>query len=523
MSRPSQSPRPLAALAARVLVLLGASGCSSAELANDLDQSAEEGGGSSEANGEDPTGPGGTDTGAESDTGETGDEETMPEGIEDPGLELGGCDPEAEQVIAYDLEEAQAEAAAVFVRESVLDGSGEVPNIPLSAQPFLNHFQFSYPPVEGPELQIIGELWKPPMANADAAPRYRLQYAIRGPQMSAEQRTPIDLVIVVDLGPGMVGEPLELAEEALAAIETALIPGDRVTLIGAGAEPSLLGASMIVGDLGLGLLTGLIDVQEVAPVADVAAALELAYGTVEPSWDGQGQPRVLLISNGQFAYDETLVGLVEERAVAGCHLIALGLGAPEGFAEASLHQLAAEGRGPLLYQRTADQLWIDLQQRFTEHMVAAATELEVTMSLPPGLAIRDRDQLAAKVGEPELAVLGPNDAIVFHHELEACAELDPNAVVRVEVEWIDPNTDEAKLTVWEQPVGQLGYGTWDTRKGAAAAAYARALRGYRDGQPPSESFGAVLDAFSQIAECLEEHPDDPDLVEMSQVLGKLEG
>ena len=93
----------------------------------------------------------------------------------------------------------------------------------------------------------------------------------------------------------------------------------------------------------------------------------------------------------------------------------------------------------------------------------------------------------------------------------------------VEIEWNDPSTHEAKLTVWDKPVAALGVGTMDTRKGAAVVAYARALRGYRDGKSVSESYGAVLDAISLIAEALQAQPEDPDLLEMSQVLGKLEG
>jgi hypothetical protein len=508
-------------LVAVAVLLLASSGCSSAELAsNEFDQGEFSGDGDGDG---DPTGSAESET-TEGDTGDGDgeDEGTEPPGLEDPGLELGSCDPAVAQALIYDLADAQAEAAAVLVRESVLSGSGEVPSIPISPQPFLNHFEFNYPPVEGPQLQIVGELWKPQLGNIDAPPRYRLQVAIRGPQMSAEQRTPVDLVIVVDLGPSMAGEPLGLAEEALGAIEAALVAGDRVTLIAAGEQPQILTASTLV-DNESELLSGLLAAQSPAGVADVAAALELAYETVTPAWEGQGQPRVLLISNGHFQLDGALVELVEEHAADGRYLVALGLGAPEGFSESSLRQLAAEGRGPLLYGRTADELWIDMQARFTEHMVAIAIDLEVTLSLPPGLAIRDRDQLTAKVGEPELALLGPDDTIVFHHELESCVELDPNAVVRFEVAWTDPASLEPKQTVWEQPVGQLGYGSMDTRKGAATVAYARALRGYRDGRPQGESYGALLDAISLIAEALEAQPEDADLIEMSQVLGKLEG
>jgi hypothetical protein len=517
MPRSRQTPR----LAAAIVLAFALSGCSSAELAAlNEDQFGEEGLGDGDPTGtsNETDGDGGTETG-DGDGDESG---AMPESSVDPGLELEQCDPKIGQLIGLDLADAQVEAAAALVREHVLAGPGKVPNIPLSAQPFLNHFRFNYPAVEGPEPEIAGELWKQPMANADA-PRYRLQYAVRGPQVLAHERGPVDLAIVVDLGPSMAGEPLALAEEALAAIEAALVPGDRVTLIAAAEQPKLLSSSVVVDAFAPTLLTGLLGDLGVVGVADVAAALGLAYDTLVPSWEGQGQPRVLLVSNGHFQLDGVLTDSVEDHAADGRYLVALGLGAPESFSEAPLRKLATEGRGSMLYDRSIEDLWFDMQHRFAAHMLAVATELEVTLSLPPGLAIRDRDPLAAKPGEPELALLGPNDAIVFHHELEACAALDPEALIRVEVEWIDPSSQAAKQIVWELPVSQLGYGSSATRKGAATLAYVRALRGYRDGKPQSQRFAAVLDAISLISEALEGQPEDADLLEMSQVLAKLEG
>src|SRR5690606_982407 len=177
--------------------------------------------------------------------------------------------------------------------------------------------------------QISGELWKPPMVNADAPSRYRLQFAIRGPKVHPAARGPVDLAIVVDLGPSMAGEPLELAEEALAALEAALVPGDRVTLIAAAEMPWVIGESTMIENFGLTPLTGLLGEQEPASMGDVAGGLALAYDTIETAWDGQGQARVLLISNGNFAHDDALVALVEDHANNGHYLVSLGLGAPE--------------------------------------------------------------------------------------------------------------------------------------------------------------------------------------------------
>lgn len=469
----------------------------------------------------------GTDSGSdEADEGDTdgegeGDAGTMPElGPDDPDLAASMCDPSSQQVIAYGLAHANAHAEPVLVRESVLNGDGMVPPIALSSRPFLNHFDFDIAPAEAGTLEISGELWQPPMANIDVAPRYRLQYAIRGPYMDAGERLPVDLAIVVDLGAVMAGEPLALAEEALAAIESALMPGDRVTLIAAGPQPNVLASELIEHPNAMPL-TGLIGQQEPAALADIKAALGLAYATITSNWDNQGQTRVLLISNGHFSH-EGLVEQVEAEAAAGRYLVSLGVGDPLQFDAGMLAALAQEGRGSMLFARNADEIWLELEQRFASHMLAAAIDLEVTLKLPPGLGVRYRETLAPPPSDDELALLGPNDALVFHHELEACGELAADAVIEVQIEWSDPLVNEAKQLVWLHDVHELDEGSAYGHKGAATVAYARALRAYRDNDP-SLSYGAVLEAASLISEALGSLPEDRDLAEMSAVMAKLSG
>lgn len=467
----------------------------------------------------------GEDTG----TSESGEENgTDPQaGPEDPDLDVELCDPDASRVLAYGLEQANAEAEPVLVRESVLAGADAaiVPAIPLSARPFLNHFDFFYPPAEGWDPQISGELWQSPMLNADAPPRYRLQYAIRGPQMHGTQRLPVDLAIVVDLGAVMAGEPLALAQEALTAIDAALVPGDRVSLIAAGSVPTLLGTT-VVDDFGLSPLAAFDDLvidEDAGALADVGAALELAYETIAQTWIGQGQPRVLLISNGHFESDPSLLDEIEAQAGEGRYLVSVGVGDPEQFDVARIAELAREGRGAMLFARNPDELWLELEQDFSAHMVACATDVEVTLTLPPGLGVRERDPYIGAKIDPKLAVLGPNHALVFHHELEACSELPLDAVIRVEIEWTDPVAGVAKQAMWEQPVLALSEVSLSGQKGAATVAYARALRAIRDGGGPAASYGIVLDALSLISDALAALPEDQELIEMSAVIGKLTG
>lgn len=526
----SQTPRSLAitlAFAFGTVFTLAGTGCSFAsdaalEQASDSGTYDGDGDNGDGDNGDDETT---TDTdGGETNGTDTGDESDPDEpetGAEDPELALELCDANAEHAITYSLEQAKVEAAAVLVSNSVLVGDGTVPAIPLSPRPFLNHFDFDYAPADDWDPEVSGELWQSSMVNIDAPPRFHLQYAVRGPAMDPAQRLPVDLAIVVDLGAAMSGDPLSLVEEALAALESALLPGDRVTLIGASEVPVLL-ASGVIEAPGIVPLTGLIEQQEVAALSDVGAALEFAYDSVTPAWEGQGQPRVLLISNGKFAPADTLATYVGDQAVDGRYLITVGVGDPKLFDEARISELAHEGRGAMLFAPNAEQLWLDLQQDFSANVLAAATEFEVTMTLPPGLTVRQRDpDPDLDLSDPKLAILAPNDALVFHHELEACGAIASDAVIRVEIEWIDPVAKQAKQAVWEQPVSELGQGSHDGQKGAATVAYARALRSFRDGLPPSESYGMVLDAISQISNALEAQPDDMDLIEMSSVIAAL--
>ena len=135
-------------------LLLLSSGCSFSE--NDAFDAAAEGGYST-SNGSETTA-NTTTAGENEDTGTgDGDEEdgTEPQaGPEDPELDVELCDPDAERVLTYGLEQSNSQAEPVLVRESVLadadpDDGVLVPGIPLSARPFLNHYDFFYPPAEG--------------------------------------------------------------------------------------------------------------------------------------------------------------------------------------------------------------------------------------------------------------------------------------------------------------------------------------------------------------------------------------
>lgn len=529
MKRQTRNSRSLAALA----LLLGTSACSGIAA---QDQSAGDeigdGIGEGEGDSDESASTGGSDD-ADPGTDTSGDDEgtsdTSPEeGVDDPQLVTPICDPQQDQVIAYDLVEAHAEIAPELVRQSVLNYA-IVPQIPLSPRPFFNHFRFEHPPANDTTLAITGELWKPQMILDLTAPRYQLQFAVSGPMIADEQRPSVDLAVVVDIGPSMVGLPLELADEALAAVSSSLRAGDRITLISAGDQAELISTTLVEDGFEPSLpsmLAGTLADDPPAGGTAIHEALALAYaklGELDPL--PEAQSRVMLISAGHFAADVELIELVDSAAELDTTLTCVGVGASDQFADGSLRALAAVGKGASVYGPNADQLWLDLGEQFTAKMISSATDVEVTLILPPGLAVSERDpswggnELAL---ETELASLGPNDSLVFHQELVSCGELDPAAAIRVEVQWIEPGLAETQQLVWDKPVADLGFGAMTTRKGAAVLAYTDALVAYRDGLDADARYGALLDALGHISAALESMPADPDLIEMSEVLAKLE-
>lgn len=533
--RPKPDPtvprRTIVPIAAALVGLMQLAGCSDIATNNLGGDDAADGYVDDESSeGSDPTTAAGTDAGDTSDTTDTGtdtgpsDDDGLPEeGPADPHLLTPACDPAQGQVIGFDLAEAGFEHAPELVREAVMSGA-PVPAIPLSPRPFFNHYAFDHAPAAETTLALDGELWMPQAMLNEGSPHYQLHFAVSGPALSDAQRPPLDLVVVGDLGPSMAGLPLELADHALDTMLAALRPGDRISLIGAGDEPELLATIVVEQGVAPTLPSMLAEVLP-ASASNLDPALELAYdtlGELEPLADAQAG--VVVLSAGHFVADATTLERVDAESELGVALVTLGLGPSELFLEGSMRTLALAARGVSLYAANPEQIDVDLGEHLTNKLVTSAYDVSVELELPAGLAVDSSDPtwgdtlLALEAGR-----LGPNDSLVFQHQLEACGELSPDAMIRVEIGWREPGKDELQSLAWELPLDELGYGTLATRKGMAVLAYTKALVAYRDMIGPDARYGALLDALSQISGALEAMPNDPDLIEMSEVLAKLEG
>lgn len=468
---------------------------------------------SGEASGEEESD---TDTGTESES-ESG-EDPSPSGIEDPAPPSASCEPGGASLL-LDLGDAKDEATSALVSENVLLGDGNVPAIPLSPRAFLNRLDFGYPAVEDALLEVRGELWAAAAMEPEAPARYGLQYAVSAASWPELERPPLDLALIVDVGLAMDGEPLELAEGAIAALSSALQPDDRVSLIVAGEQPELL----VVSELGLDPvpLTGLLGDYPLGSYADLGAALQLAAGSF--AQQPGSQARVLLISNGHFVRDEQVGELVEDLASEEVFLSSLGVGDPAAYDNTRMRELAARGRGTSLFSRDPDQLAFELGERLEAHLMSAALELEVELSIPAGLQLRPPEGLPEQAqAAPRQAQLGPGESLVFHFVLDTCAPPAPDASLGVQLSWVDALDGQAQELSWERPLAELEPATSKAKKGSAAVAYARALQLYRDAPEPAAAYGPMLEAIARISEALELLPGDQELLEMLAVAAALE-
>ena len=459
-----------------------------------------------------------SDSDSDSDSESESGEDPEPSGIEDPANPNASCGP-GDATLTLDLGEANDEATAALVSESVLLGDGNVPAIPLSARAFLNNLDFGYPAAEQATLEIRGELWEAPQMEPDAPKRYGLQYALTAASWPQLERPPLDLALVVDIGLAMDGEPLELAETAIAALSSALTPGDRVSLIVAGEQPELL----VVSEQGLEPvpLTGMLGAYPLGSYADLEAALELAASSF--AQQPGSQARILLISNGHFVRNDDVEALVEDLADDEVFLSSLGVGDPAVYDNTRMRELASLGRGTSLFSRDAEQLAIALGEQLEAHLMSAVTELEVELSIPAGLQLLAPEGLPEQdPGAPRSAQLGPGESLVFHFVLDTCAAPDPDASLGVHLSWVDALDGQPGELSWERPLVEFEPASSAAKKGDAAIAYARALHLYRDAREPAAAYGPMLDAIARITEALELLPEDQELLEMLAVAAALE-
>lgn len=478
---------------------------------------------------------GGEDTG-EADAGGEGtsggeppqpaDDEPAPvDEVEKNVPEEGVCGPDTWMTWRLAAREAGAMVTPAQARELAFKQWPPLSGLPIRPWEFLNYYTFPYP------LAAPGELAAGLQLRAgqdDLGDMYELQLAIAGPKLLADDRPPVHLTFALDNSGSMDGKPLLLLRSAVKAISGQLRAGDTVAVATWNDDAAVLLPLTTVKGPYDGQLLGAVDKFVADGSAELVTALDAGYALAKEAYVPTDINRLIVISDGLATATADELEIIAERAadapsLPGIHVVGVGVGAASMYRGDLIDAIARAGGGPALFVGSEDEAHRQLGERFLSAVGLAALDLEVVLTLPPGLTLAsDAHEDIQPAPMLERVLLAPNDRLVMHRALRPCAgPVDPQSVLRVETRWVDGQTGAFKQAMQEFQLGQL-LGGEDAllTKGEAVLAYAELLRATQ--VDPGDD-AAWTEAKAALQAALAELPDDPELAEIATVLAALQG
>jgi len=455
-----------------------------------------------------PAGKGSPDLVAGVQPGAEGDPDAPPPPRSQPAPAAPTCDPDQPERWWVSPDDSNSMVAPALLRAVGRDAS----HLAARRWEFFNYAQWSYPPAKDGRLGIEAELAAD--ASGDA---YTLQVAVTAPRVRSAERAPMTLTFVLDTSGSMFGRPLTLTRQVLREVSGQLRRGDIVSLVTWGDQQTVLlsghaveGPRDPVFDEAIGRL-------ESHGRTDLHAGLQAGYRLARQHARPGRVDRVFLVSDGHVnvgVTDEEMIGAAAGgEGAEGIHLVGVGIG--NSYNDRLMERVTDLGRGASVYIHDAAESERIFGQRFLETVDVAARDVKIRYDLPPGLKVeRDSfsgEEISTVESEVRPQHIAPNDAMVLHQRLVACAPLDPESLLGVTVEYRDAITFEPRSATRVWPVGKmLGAPTPELDKGIALVALTRALA--------TPSRAARRDAAEALAVVKRNDPEDHDLDWMTDLL-----
>ncbi|WAS94412.1 vWA domain-containing protein [Nannocystis punicea] len=491
----------------------------------------------SDSDGGEPTtgasGPGGTTEAGETEpatTSETGEQPAPPSDEPAPLDEkdpqnvpeeaLCGPDPTTWRLAAR---EPDAMSSPAHAREAMLGQWPSLTSVVIRPWEFLNYYTFAYP-LAPPEQLLAGAQLR--ASKDDLGDIFELQVAIRGPELKKADRPPVHLTLALDNSGSMEGKALELLKTASHVLAAELRAGDTAAVVSWNmADAPLLPVTMVTGPNDSKLLAA-IDEFDVGGSAELTQALSAGYAQADKAYVPKDINRLVLISDGGATATQDDLEEMAKRAgdvpnKTGVHAIGVGVGDPGLFRSGLIDAIGVAGAGPSIYVGSAAAAETQLGKRFLSLVGLTASSVDVRITLPPGLELVSESQADNETIAQDHVTAAPTDNSVVHRRLRPCADdLDMSGALQVELHWVDAVTGEPKKTTAEWKLTELlsGETTW-LQKGEAVLAYAAALRAI---QYYAGDTVAIETAWERLEAAKKALPDDPELVEMGQVLAALQ-
>jgi Ca-activated chloride channel family protein len=431
------------------------------------------------------------------------------------------CNDQAETLLYLSPDDSNSMSSPAQIRDRVLDGgSPYIDDIAIRPWEFMNYYSWDYPAAAPRELALTTAMRVVPGSDPEH-PRWALQIAVTSEAMSASERPPMNVTLVLDTSGSMGGESIALLKATSEAIAGSLRTGDTVSMVEWDTSNSWPLANHRVSGPDDHKLLRAIARLDADGGTDLHGGLSSGYELAARTWDPQAINRLVLISDGGANVGITDIDLISENATRGgmdgVYLVGVGVGDARTYHDELMDAVTDAGKGASVFVGSE----VDAEQmfgaRFLETLGVAARDVRVELTLPPGfdLVSFSGEEYSTVAEEIEPQHLAPNDTMVFFQEIETCAPqlVSDAATIDVKVTWRDRDSHEPRELARSYTFGELVAGTdLQLAKGEAIFAYARGLQN-----------STLADAREAVDRARRQMPNDSDLAEIDRILTALGG
>lgn len=430
-------------------------------------------------------------------------------------------------VLYLSPDDSNSTSSPAQIEDRVLaEGSSQIGDISIRPWEFMNYYGFAYEPAAEGSLAVYGAAQ--PIEGVDG--QYRMQLAVASETMTAEDRPPMNVTLVMDTSGSMAGEAIELLRDTGKVIASQLRVGDTVSMVEWDTQNTWTLAGYQVTGPSDPVVLDAIDDLEAGGGTDLNAGLVSGYELAQAVYDAGAINRLVLISDGGANAGVTEAELIAENAAFGgadgIYLVGVGVASSAtSYYDELMDTVTDVGKGASIFVGNAAEAELMFGERFLSSMAISARDVQVELTLPPGFEIVkfSGEEFSGDPKEIEPQHIAPNDSIVFYQHVETCAPelVTADTPLSVKLTWLDVWTFEPREVTQQWTFGELfGSDPGLMLKGAAVLAYADALIAYKDavGGTALDSLQPAIEAVALAQAAL---PDDADLANIASVLANL--
>jgi Ca-activated chloride channel family protein len=434
------------------------------------------------------------------------------------------CNDADEVVLYLSPDDSNSTSSPAQVEDRVLaDGQTSLWGVPIRRWEFMNYYEFPYAPAEHGELSVYAAMQ--PVEGFEA--RHRLQIGIASEWMAPEDRPPLNVTLVMDTSGSMEGEAIDLLRETGKVIAAQLRTGDTVSMVEWDTQDTWVLAGYEVEGPADPTVIQAIDALQAGGGTDLNAGLLSGYALAQEVFDPTALNRLVLISDGGANAGEVEPGLIGQNAAYGGDdgIYLVGVGVRSGavtYDDALMDTVTDLGKGASLFIDSSAEAQKMFGDRFLETMAIAARDVQVELTMPPGFEIVkfSGEEFSGNPKEIEPQHIAPNDAMVFHQQVETCAPelIADDSSITVELTWQDVWTFQPRSVTRTWTFAELfGADQALLLKGAAVLAYAEGLEKLESG----DASGLAL-AITAVDAARAVLPEDQDLSTIAAILDALD-